>query len=169
MLVRSLSASAASGWLTTGNVRLRCALGKAGQRVLKREGDGATPIGVWPVRAIHYRADRLRRPFTHVPVRPIRPDDGWCDAAADRNYNRRVRYPYSASAEEMWRADPLYDLVVELGYNDRPRRRGFGSAIFMHVARPGYLPTAGCIALERAHLLRLVALLRPCSVIRVRG
>ena len=87
-----------------------------------------------------------------LPARAIRPDDGWCDASADRNYNRPVRHPYSASAERLWRSDGLYDLVVVLAYNERPRVRGRGSAIFMHVARPGYAPTEGCIALARAHL-----------------
>ena len=89
-------------------------------------------------------------------MRAIRPRDGWCDAPADRNYNRPVRHPYPASAERLWRADGLYDVVVVLGYNDRPRVRGRGSAIFMHVARPGYAPTEGCIALARPHLLRVL-------------
>jgi L,D-peptidoglycan transpeptidase YkuD (ErfK/YbiS/YcfS/YnhG family) len=91
-----------------------------------------------------------------LPVRAIRRHDGWCDASADRNYNRPVRLPYAASAERLWREDALYDVVVVLDYNKRPRVRGRGSAIFMHVARPGYAPTEGCIALARGHLLRLL-------------
>jgi L,D-peptidoglycan transpeptidase YkuD (ErfK/YbiS/YcfS/YnhG family) len=89
-------------------------------------------------------------------VRAIRLREGWCDAPADRNYNRPVRHPYPAGAERLWRTDALYDIVVVLDYNDRPRVRGRGSAIFMHVAKPGYAPTEGCIALARAHLLRLL-------------
>lgn len=103
-----------------------------------------------------YRPDRVRRPLTRLPVRPIGPDDGWCDAASDRNYNRPVRLPYAASAERLWRADHLYDLVVVLGHNAVPRVRGRGSAIFVHVAGPGYSPTEGCIALRREHLLLLL-------------
>jgi len=98
----------------------------------------------------------MRRPQTSLPVRAIRRHDGWCDASADRNYNRPVRLPYRASAEHLWREDELYDVVVVLTYNERPRVRGRGSAIFMHVARPGYAPTEGCIALARGHLLRLL-------------
>ena len=150
----------AGAWLTLGGLTFPCALGRAGCRARKREGDGATPIGLWRVRAVLYRPDRVRRPRTHLPVRAIRPHDGWCDAPADRNYNRPVRHPYPASAERLWRADELYDVVVVLGYNDRPRVRGRGSAIFMHVAKPGYAPTEGCIALARAHLLRLLERLR---------
>jgi L,D-peptidoglycan transpeptidase YkuD (ErfK/YbiS/YcfS/YnhG family) len=97
----------------------------------------------------------------------LRADDGWCDAAGDRNYNRRVRHPYPASAERLWRQDGLYDLVVVLGYNDRPRLQGRGSAIFVHIARPGYRPTAGCIALARADMLQLARLLGRRSVVAI--
>lgn len=134
---------------------------------MKREGDGATPIGQWPVRQVFYRADRLPRPRTALPLRRIHRRDGWCDAPADRNYNRPVSHPYPASAEEMWRKDELYDLVVVLGYNDRPRRRGAGSAIFMHVARDDLKPTAGCVALRRADILKVLPLLRQGSTMLV--
>jgi L,D-peptidoglycan transpeptidase YkuD (ErfK/YbiS/YcfS/YnhG family) len=103
-----------------------------------------------------YRSDRVRRPLTALPVRAIDKRDGWCDAAGDRNYNRPVRHPYAASAERLWRRDGLYDIIVVLAYNSRPRIKGRGSAIFLHVARPGYAPTEGCVALARPHLLRLI-------------
>jgi L,D-peptidoglycan transpeptidase YkuD (ErfK/YbiS/YcfS/YnhG family) len=118
--------------------------------------------------AVLYRPDRGRRPPTRLPVRPIRRADGWCDAPTDRNYNRSVRHPYPASAERLWREDGLYDLVVLLSHNARPRVRGAGSAVFMHLARPGYRPTEGCIALSRAHLLRLLQRLGVGAQIRVR-
>jgi L,D-peptidoglycan transpeptidase YkuD (ErfK/YbiS/YcfS/YnhG family) len=151
-----LSLRATQGTLRFAGLQFPCALGRTGCRVQKREGDGATPIGQWRVRAVLYRTDRMRRPRTPLPVRAIRRHDGWCDASVDRNYNRPVRLPYPASAERLWREDELYDVVVVLGYNDRPRSRGRGSAIFIHVAKPGYAPTAGCIALARGHLLRLL-------------
>lgn len=161
------SARDTTGLLRVGNLVFRCALGGGGLRYRKREGDGATPIGRWVVRAIHYRPDRMLRPTTGVPVRGIQPDDGWCDAPGDRNYNRRVSHPYPASAERMWREDAVYDCVVELGYNDAPRRKGLGSAIFMHFARPGFSPTAGCIALRGEELRRVVTLLRAGSVVQI--
>jgi L,D-peptidoglycan transpeptidase YkuD (ErfK/YbiS/YcfS/YnhG family) len=142
--------------LKLAGLRFPCALGRAGCRARKREGDGATPIGIWRLREVLYRPDQVRRPATRLPVRPLRRHDGWCDAAADRNYNRRVSLPYPASAEPLWRQDALYDVVVVLGYNDHARARGRGSAIFLHVAKPGYAPTEGCIAVARAHLLRLL-------------
>jgi L,D-peptidoglycan transpeptidase YkuD (ErfK/YbiS/YcfS/YnhG family) len=155
--VLGLSARSARGIVRLGGLAFPCALGRAGRCARKREGDGATPIGCWRLTAVLYRRDRLPRPATVLPVRPIRRDDGWCDAPADRNYNRAVRHPYPASAERLWRADPLYDVVVVLSHNTRPRVKGLGSAIFMHVARPGYVPTEGCIALRLEHLLRLLA------------
>lgn len=135
-------------------------------RALKREGDGATPLGTMRLASVLYRRDRLQRPRTALPLRPIRRSDGWCDAPDDRNYNRRVRLPYPASAENLWRPDELYDVVVVLDYNVRPRIRHRGSAIFLHLARPDSAPTAGCIALRRPHLLLLLSRLAPGSVIR---
>jgi L,D-peptidoglycan transpeptidase YkuD (ErfK/YbiS/YcfS/YnhG family) len=154
--VLSRSASATQGCLTFGNLRVRCALGRSGQRAIKREGDGATPIGQFGLVRAYYRADRILRPRMGLPLVGLRPDDGWCDATGDRNYNRHVRHPYTASAERMWRDDGLYDVVVVLDYNLRPRAMGRGSAIFLHCARDGFAPTEGCVAVRRADLVRLL-------------
>jgi L,D-peptidoglycan transpeptidase YkuD (ErfK/YbiS/YcfS/YnhG family) len=108
-----------------------------------------------------YRPDRMMRPRSGLPTRALRPDDGWCDAVGDRNYNRRVRHPYPASAERLWRSDHVYDAIVVLDYNTRPRVQGAGSAIFIHLARPQFQPTEGCIALARRDLLLLIARLGP--------
>jgi L,D-peptidoglycan transpeptidase YkuD (ErfK/YbiS/YcfS/YnhG family) len=169
LVVRGRSDRDQRGVLTYGSLRLPCALGRSGRRTGKREGDGATPIGRFAVRQAFYRADRLGRPRTRVPLSPLRADDGWCDDPKDRNYNRYVRHPYPASAEHLWRTDGLYDLVVVIGHNDKPRVRGRGSAVFIHVAGAGLAPTAGCIALRRADLERLMTRLRPGTVVTVLG
>ncbi|MGC2854805.1 L,D-transpeptidase family protein [Novispirillum sp. DQ9] len=146
----------------------RCALGKGGLRADKREGDGATPIGTWPLRRVLYRPDRLARaPATALPVAPLDPADGWCDDPAHPDYNRPVRLPHPAGHEVMWRDDGVYDVVVVLGHNDDPPRPGLGSAIFLHVARPGYLPTEGCVALALPDLLEILALSGPGTTLRV--
>lgn len=137
------------------------ALGRSGIRALKREGDGGTPLGRFPVRQVFYRADRVGRPRTKLPLHAIQEHDGWCDDPADRNYNRLVKLPARQSAEGLKRGDALYDLLLVLGYNDRPRVRGRGSAIFVHLARPGYTPTDGCIALSRHDMLMLLAEVQP--------
>lgn len=138
----------------------RAAIGRGSVRALKREGDGATPLGRFPLRLVLYRADRRLRPTTPVPVHAIRETDGWSDDPADRNYNRLIKLPSGRSAESLKRGDDLYDLVLVLGHNDRPRIRGKGSAIFMHLARPGYTPTEGCIALSRRDLDAVLAEIR---------
>ena len=161
LILRGLSRAHSQGKLCLLSRHLPCAIGRGGRRPKQREGDGITPLGRWPVREVLYRADRIIRPRTTLPVKTIRPDDGWCDAPTDGNYNRPVKLPYPVSHERLWRDDSLYDLVVVLGYNDRPRSLARGSAIFMHLARPGYTPTAGCIALSRPDMLILLARLKP--------
>lgn len=155
--VCSLSRQATRGWITVGGLRFPCALGRSGRRVLKREGDGATPVGRYRIVRGLYRADRMLRPRAALPLRPIRSNDGWCDAPDDRNYNRAVTYPYKASAERLRREDHLYDVVLLTSHNQRPRIKGAGSAIFVHHARQGYSPTEGCIALKPRDLRILMA------------
>lgn len=145
------------GVVQVGRLLLRCAFGRCGRRADKREGDGATPIGTLSLKEVFYRRDRGLPPRTALPVRPIHPLDGWCDAVGDRNYNRRVRHPYPASAEHLRREDDVYDIIVVLDANERPRIQGRGSAIFMHLARPGYAATAGCVALSRRDLRLLLS------------
>jgi len=135
----------------------RCAIGHGGIRKNKKEGDGATPAGAWPIRSVLYRPDRVTLPKLAFDVRELTPEDGWCDAAADPLYNRAVKLPYAASAERLWRDDGIYDVIVVLGYNDKPVVPGRGSAIFMHIARPTYSPTLGCVALARENLLEVLA------------
>lgn len=146
-----------SGFAVWGGRRLRCALGRAGIAGAKREGDHATPAGAWPMRRAFYRPDRALAPPTRLPLQPLDPAHGWCDAPDDGAYNRLVRLPYAASAERLWRDDPLYDLLIVLGYNDAPVAAGRGSAIFLHLARDDFGPTEGCIALGRADLLAVLA------------
>jgi L,D-peptidoglycan transpeptidase YkuD (ErfK/YbiS/YcfS/YnhG family) len=149
-------------WTDAENIghRVRCAFGRGGIGEKSGEGDGITPLGQYPLRAVMVRADRVAMPHTDLPVSKIRQNDGWCDDPASPNYNTRITLPHSASHEELWRDDGLYDVVVEVGYNDDPVKAERGSAIFMHVARPGYEPTEGCVALAIDDLLRL---LRSCN------
>jgi len=149
---------------------LRCAIGKAGviPGADKREGDNKSPLGTWTMREVWYRPDVYPDgPTTALPVRATRPEDGWCDAPGDPNYNRPVTLPYPASAERMWRDDHVYDLVVILGHNDDPPVPGMGSAIFMHLARDGYPGTEGCVALERPDLEAVLAAAQPGDAVEI--
>jgi L,D-peptidoglycan transpeptidase YkuD (ErfK/YbiS/YcfS/YnhG family) len=157
------------GCLTAGGIVLPCALGRSGVREAKREGDGASPAGTWPLRRVLFRPDRIEPPATDLPVSAISPDDGWCDDPADPHYNRLVRLPHGASAEALWRDDELYDVVVVLGYNDDPPRPGLGSAIFFHLATPDFAPTAGCVAVHRPDMIRLLAYCGPGTKLEIAG
>jgi L,D-peptidoglycan transpeptidase YkuD (ErfK/YbiS/YcfS/YnhG family) len=149
------------GIVRCGALVLPCALGRAGVTHLKREGDGATPAGRHRLLRLYFRRDRVPRPLSALPVRGLRPDDGWCEDASHGRYNCLVRLPSAAAHESMWRDDRLYDIVGVLDWNMTPRVRGRGSAIFLHLARPGYAPTTGCIALGARHLALLLAVAGP--------
>jgi len=146
-----------AGYVAMQGQVFRAALGRGGVRADKQEGDGATPVGVLPLRRVLYRADRIAPPECALPIEPIAPEDGWCDAPDSPSYNRRVRLPFDSSAEALWRTDRLYDIVGVLGWNDRPVVRGRGSAIFLHVARDDLAPTEGCVALSLPDLRALLA------------
>jgi L,D-peptidoglycan transpeptidase YkuD (ErfK/YbiS/YcfS/YnhG family) len=145
----------------------RVALGRSGIVALKREGDAGTPLGRFPVRQVLYRADRTSRPRSPLPTRAIGSHDGWCEDSTDRNYNRLVKLEPGSNTDRLQRTDHLYDLILVLGYNDRPRVKGKGSAIFVHLARPGYTPTAGCIGMSSRDLQALLAQIRSYSSIVV--
>ena len=144
-----------------GAGRRRCAVGSGGIAQKIREGDGVTPVGTWPLRRVFYRPDRMMAPRCALPVAPLQPHDGWCETPGDPEYNTLVRLPHRASAESMWREDHLYDVVVVVGYNDAPVVAGKGSAIFLHLARTEYTPTAGCVALALPDLLEVLLQLTP--------
>lgn len=157
VVVRPRPGRPTEGLLAYGGRVEPCALGRGGVRRLKREGDGGTPAARMALLAALWRADRRRRPATPLAGRAVRADDGWCDAPGDGRYNRPVRLPCAASHERLVRDDGLYDILVLLDFNLGPRRAGGGSAIFLHCARPGLAPTAGCVALPADRLARLLA------------
>ena len=144
------------------------ACGRGGVRADKREGDGASPAGTFPLVHAYYRPDRVAPPPTGLSLSALRPSDGWVDDPADAQYNRLVSLPYPARHERMWRDDALYDLLVVIGYNTDPPVPGRGSAIFLHVARPDFGPTEGCIAVSRDVLAGLLPSLGPGSTITIR-
>lgn len=144
------------GWLTAGALTIPVALGRGGIKANKREGDGGTPRGVFYPRQLWWRADRQPRPDTLLPTRPIRPQDAWCEDATSRHYNRPVRLSRGEPGDRLTREDHLYDFIVEIDHNTRPRIAGRGSAVFLHLARTNFSPTAGCVSMTRSAMLRLL-------------
>jgi L,D-peptidoglycan transpeptidase YkuD (ErfK/YbiS/YcfS/YnhG family) len=154
--VRARPGRPSQGWLRAGSWCVPVALGRGGIQANKREGDGGTPRGRFRPLRLWWRADRSPRPQTQLPTRPISPADAWCEDPRDRRYNHAFRRSANEPGDRLWRTDRLYDIIVEIDHNTRPRVAGRGSAVFVHVARPGFAPTAGCIAL-RPRDLRLLA------------
>jgi L,D-peptidoglycan transpeptidase YkuD (ErfK/YbiS/YcfS/YnhG family) len=161
VIVRRSAGQRSRGRLTIMGICMPCALGKGGISAFKREGDGASPRGRFALRRVWMRPDRARFPAGFLPGCLTERHDGWCDDPRHPRYNRPVRLPFGASHERMWRDDDVYDVVIEIGWNDRPAIRGKGSAIFLHLARPGYTPTEGCIAVSRRDMARLLPRLGP--------
>jgi L,D-peptidoglycan transpeptidase YkuD (ErfK/YbiS/YcfS/YnhG family) len=167
ILVSKAPGETARGVLRFGDGHVSCALGRAGIARSKREGDGATPAGTLRPLLVLYRPDRMHRPATELPIRPVRPDDGWCDDPEDRNYNRAITLPYPARHERLWRSDHLYDLLVVLDWNLEPAVPNRGSAIFLHLERLDGGPTEGCIAVSVAAMRRLIPQMNGATRIEV--
>lgn len=157
--VRAAASCPTRGHLIAGNHVFPVALGRGGIRADKREGDGGTPRGRFRLLRLWWRADRLARPRSTLSLRRIKQDDGWCEDPRDRRYNRPVRLGPKSSADRLWRDDHLYDLIIEIDHNTRPRIPYRGSAVFIHFARKNFTPTAGCVALKQGDLQKLLPLL----------
>ena len=147
------------------NQTYKCSIGLSGVSDSKKENDGTTPAGKYKIRSVLYRADKVTRPVTLLDAEPIKTNDVWCDNPQKREYNRKVKYSNDFTTEKLWREDNLYDLIVVIGYNDDPVIAGKGSAIFMHVAKPDYETTRGCIALKLADLYQILKTLKPLDTI----
>ncbi len=149
------------GWLATGAHTLPVALGRGGIKANKFEGDGGTPRGIFHPVQLWWRSDRHPRPHTHLPTRAIRSSDAWSEDPADRHYNRAVTRAPDDGGDRLMRDDHLYDFIIEINHNARPRVAGRGSAVFLHLARESFSPTAGCVGLTRNAMLHLLARLGP--------
>ena len=153
--------------LMIGALTMRCAIGRAGVGADKREGDGATPIGTYPLRQVLYRADRMAEPETALPVRALAKDDSWCEAPGDPHYNRLIKRVLGDGYDMLWREDHLYDVIIVIGYNDAPVLSGKGSAIFLHLARENYGATSGCVAVTREDIFKILKLASPQTRITI--
>ena len=149
------------GWLTAGGQTIPVALGRGGIKANKREGDGSTPKGSFRPRQLWWRADRHPRPRTFLAVRAIEPEDAWCEDPSSRHYNQPVRLDRAKGGDRLKRDDHLYDFIVEIDHNTSPRIKGRGSAVFLHLARPNFGPTAGCVSMTKPAMLRLLRRLGP--------
>ncbi len=159
--IRARAGNSRQAWLTAPGLTIPVALGRGGIRANKREGDGATPRGSFFPRKLWWRADRFRRPRSFLATRAITPADAWCEDPDSRHYNRAIRVAHDHKGDRLTRADHLYDFIVEIDHNTRPRVAGRGSAVFLHLARDNFGPTAGCVSMTKSAMLRLLRRLGP--------
>ena len=159
--IRAAAGDPCRGWLTADGQTVAVALGRGGIKANKREGDGGTPRGTFRPRQLWWRADRHPRPRTFLPVRAIGPDDAWCEDPASRHYNQPVRLDRAHSGDRLKRDDHLYDFIIEIDHNSAPRIAGRGSAVFLHLARANFGPTAGCVSMTKSAMLHLLRRLGP--------
>jgi len=166
--VRSRAGDRTKGWLLAGPLAIPVALGRSGILANKREGDGGTPRGTFRPLRLWWRADRAPAPRTALPLRRIGAQDAWSEDPTDRRYNQPVKRRAGEPGDRLARKDHLYDYIVEIDHNTRPRVAGRGSAVFIHLVRPGYAPTAGCVALDGKRLRWLLARLDRNTKIDIR-
>jgi L,D-peptidoglycan transpeptidase YkuD (ErfK/YbiS/YcfS/YnhG family) len=167
VMIRAAAGNPRRGWLTAGGRTIPVALGRGGIRANKREGDGGTPKGTFHPRKLWWRADRHPQPRTFLPVRAIAPEDAWCEDPNDRHYNKPVRLKRDRGGDRLTREDHLYDFIVEIDHNTSPRIAGRGSAVFLHLARDNFAPTAGCVSMTKSAMLHLLQRLGPGTRIEI--
>lgn len=167
LVVRAAPGKTSRAIVRFGSLTLPAAIGRSGRTVVKREGDGATPIASMRLLYGFRRGERNGHLASALPIKRIRTGMLWCDQPDDANYNRPVKAPFRPSHEEMKRKDGLYDICLVLDWNVTSRARNRGSAIFFHLIRPGYEPTAGCVAISARDMRRILPYLRKGTILRV--
>jgi L,D-peptidoglycan transpeptidase YkuD (ErfK/YbiS/YcfS/YnhG family) len=167
IMIRAAAGNPRRGWLTGGGRIIPVALGRGGIRANKREGDGGTPRGTFRPRQLWWRADRHPQPRTFLPVRAITPGDAWCENPNDRHYNKPIRLDHDRGGDRLRREDHLYDFIIEIDHNTSPRIAGRGSAVFLHLARDNFAPTAGCVSMTKSAMLHLLRRLGPATRIEI--
>ena len=154
-------------YLTYGNYKVKCAVGKRGIKRKKKEGDLSTPKGTFQVKKVYYRHDKVKNLKTIFKKIVIRKNMGWCDDTRSNRYNKLIKYPFKYKSEKLFRTDNIYDIILVLNFNMNPIKKDKGSAIFIHVAKSKFSPTKGCVALEKKELRKLLKTLKKNSKIKI--
>ena len=156
-----------SGYLEYKNLKFRCALGKAGIKKKKKEGDNITPEGTFKIIKVYYRPDKIKNFVTSIKKKKIKKNIGWCDDPVSNSYNKEIKLPSRFSHEKLYRKDNIYDLILVLNYNTNPIIKNKGSAIFIHIAKKNYEPTAGCVALKKKDLVEILKNIKKNTKIKI--
>ena len=148
--------------------KLKCSLGKFGTTSSKKEGDLATPKGIFDIGALYYRKDRIQLPKCKLIKKIIKKNMGWCDDVKSKLYNKEIRFPFKYKAEKLYIKNNIYDLIINIKYNQKPIIKGKGSAIFLHIAKKKYKPTKGCIAIQKKDFMKILPLINEKTKILIK-
>ena len=154
-------------YLIYGNYKVKCAVGKRGIATKRKEGDLITPLGVYKIKYLLYRDDRVKKFHTNFKTKKITRSLGWCDDSKSRDYNKLITFPFKHRAEKLFRKDNIYDLILVLNFNMNPTYRNKGSAIFIHVAKPNFTATKGCVALKKNNLIKLIKKIKKNTKVKI--
>ncbi len=154
-------------YLSYGDYKVKCAIGKRGINIKKQEGDLITPKGTFNILEIFYRKDKINNITTKIKKTPITKNMGWCDDPNSIKYNKLIKYPFAYSSEKLYRSDNVYDVILVLNYNMHPIRKHKGSAIFIHVAKRNFSPTKGCVAIKKNDLKKLILLIKKKTKVKI--
>ena len=142
--------------LSINGYKVKCAIGKRGINIKKKEGDLITPKGTFKIKKLLYRRDKIGAINTNLKKAVIKKNMGWCNDIKSKDYNKLISFPFKFTAEKLYRKDNIYDLILVLNYNMNPIRKGKGSAIFIHIAKNNYRATEGCVALKKNILKKII-------------
>ena len=148
--------------------KLKCSIGKSGLTNFKKEGDLATPKGLFKLGLLYYRKDRIKSLKCKIKKRVIKKSMGWCNDSRSKKYNREIYFPFKYSAEKLYRRDRIYDIFINIKYNHSPIIKEKGSAIFLHLSNKKYKPTSGCVAILKKDFLKILPLINYSTKILIR-
>ena len=139
--------------------KIKCSIGKQGITYSKKEGDLATPKGLFKLGLLYYRKERIKSLKCKIKKRVIKKSMGWCNDSRSKKYNQEVYFPFKYRAEKLYRKDKIYDIFINIKYNQLPIVKGKGSAIFLHLSNKKYKPTSGCVAIQKKDFLKILPLI----------
>ena len=148
--------------------KLKCSIGKSGLTNFKKEGDLATPKGLFKLGLLYYRKDRIKSLKCKIKKKVIKRSMGWCDDSRSKKYNREIYFPFKYSAEKLYRRDGIYDIFINIKYNHSPIIKEKGSAIFLHLSNKKYKQTSGCVAILKKDFLKILPLINYSTKILIR-
>jgi L,D-peptidoglycan transpeptidase YkuD (ErfK/YbiS/YcfS/YnhG family) len=154
-------------YLTFNKYKAKCALGKRGIGYKKKEGDLITPKGLYKIKYILYRKDRIKVINSKLKKIVIKRNTGWCDDPRSTKYNTLIKLPSNYSHEKLYKKENVYDVILVLNYNMSPVIKNKGSAIFIHVAKNNYEKTEGCVAIKKVQLLKIIKELKTKTIVKI--